>query len=139
MWRVMVSGWVFLYGPTITPPPTTTRHMGELWHQTFSLYLGLQSINSESTSIFFGGGGVNTLQLLFYNPRHPKLTPSHMLSLHMHSRSTIYPPPPLNQRNPSPPFYNSYKSNHKFNRKSKPKSMENPNPPNGKDKINKNQ
>ena len=46
MWQVVVGEGAFPYGPTITitPPPTTTRHMDELcnwvwhqnWHQNFS-------------------------------------------------------------------------------------------------------
>ena len=32
MWLVVVGGGVSPHGPTIISPPTTTRHMGELWH-----------------------------------------------------------------------------------------------------------
>ena len=34
----MVGGGVSPHGPTITPPPTTPRYMGELWHQTYSSF-----------------------------------------------------------------------------------------------------
>ena len=30
MWRVVVGGGMSPYGPTITPPLATTRHMGKL-------------------------------------------------------------------------------------------------------------
>ena len=44
MWQVVVGGGVSPHRLTITPPPTTTRHMGELchklchklWHYTYS-------------------------------------------------------------------------------------------------------
>ena len=37
MWQVVVGGRVASHAPTITPPLTTTYHMGELWHKLYLL------------------------------------------------------------------------------------------------------
>ena len=43
MWKVVVGEGVSSHESTITPPPTTTRYMGELWyklwHPTFFFFL----------------------------------------------------------------------------------------------------
>ena len=74
MWRVVIGGEVSPYESTITPPPITTRHIGELWHKLQHQH------NSFEEGVSRGESSLSKAQIRFQQTS-PSLI-IHMYNLH---------------------------------------------------------